>query len=368
MKFPTIVAVLALTSVSAEVSLRTNSEVGQKLLSKARQLNNNNNNNNNYYSWIADYSIKFDGCASIPQFDRDEGIRTDLLAKFKLCPSDKCSSSCTNGGEYIIDMKDFVEAWQEAKEAANEQTCATAEYNCELKCQNGEFAYTANDDNANNYQQNCVYQCLVSQKLGFCAQDNQQQNEVNMNELAECRPLNNKNNNNNNNGDGDYQIYYVGAYCSGNGVYAGVFTDSSCSKKAPSGTYELYSNNGVSLPTEPLVEKTCISCLYNNNNNNNNNNGNYVSQNCAKMYEQSTKCESKVTATSYQDNSGCEMINDFVPKMSTALNGKSGNAAKVFAWLFAITIVAMGFYIYRLHKMLIRPSTVDTSELVGTTA
>ena len=43
-------------------------------------------------SWIADYSIKFDGCASIPQFDREEGIRTDLLAKFKLCPSDKCSS------------------------------------------------------------------------------------------------------------------------------------------------------------------------------------------------------------------------------------------------------------------------------------
>lgn len=113
----------------------------------------------------------------------------------------------------------------------------------------------------------------------------------------------------------------------------------------------------------------CISCLYTNgNNNNNNNNGNYVSQNCAKMYEQSTKCESKVTATSYQDNSGCELIHDVVPKMSSALKGGSGNAAKVFAWLFAVTIVAMGFYIYRLHKMLIRPNTVDTSELVGTTA
>jgi len=109
----------------------------------------------------------------------------------------------------------------------------------------------------------------------------------------------------------------------------------------------------------------CISCYYSNNNNNNN--GNYVSQNCAKMYEQATKCESKVTASSYQDNSGCDLIHNVVPKMSTALKGGSGNAAKVFAWLFAVTIVAMGFYIYRLHKMLDRPKTVDTTELVGGT-
>lgn len=172
--------------------------------------------------------------------------------------------SCNNGGEYIIDMKDFVEAWQEAKETANAQTCATAEYNCEYKCQNGEFTYTVNDDNVDNNQDYCVYQCLVSQKLGYCAQDDQQDNEVNMNELAECRPLNNNNKNNNNNGDdANYQIYYVGAYCSGNAVYAGVFTDSSCSKKAPSGTYEQYSNNGVSLPTEALVEKSKLKwCLH----------------------------------------------------------------------------------------------------------
>ena len=86
------------------------------------------------------------------------------------------------------------------------------------------------------------------------------------------------------------------------------------------------------------------------------------------MYEQATKCETKVTASSYPDNSGCELIHDVVPKMSTALNGGSGKAATVFAWLFAITIVAMGAYIYRLHKKLGRPSTVDTSELVGTAA
>jgi hypothetical protein len=47
-------------------------------------------------------------------------------------------------------------------------------------------------------------------------------------------------------------MYYVGAYCTSSGVYAATFTDSTCTKKAPSGTYEKY-NYGYSLPTEPLV-------------------------------------------------------------------------------------------------------------------
>ena len=86
------------------------------------------------------------------------------------------------------------------------------------------------------------------------------------------------------------------------------------------------------------------------------------------MYEQATKCETKVTASSYQDNTGCELIHDVVPKMSSALNGSSGTTAKVFAWLFAFTIAGMGAYIYHLHKKLNQPSGVDTSELVGTAA
>ena len=73
-----------------------------------------------------------------------------------------------------------------------------------------------------------------------------------MNELAECRALNENKNNNNNNGESS-QVYYVGAYCTSRGVFAGVFTDSACTKKAPSGTYETYSNNGVSLPKEAMV-------------------------------------------------------------------------------------------------------------------
>lgn len=86
------------------------------------------------------------------------------------------------------------------------------------------------------------------------------------------------------------------------------------------------------------------------------------------MYEQATKCEKKVKGTSYQDNSGCDLIHNIIPKLSTSLKGGS-SAAKVFAWIFGIAVVAMGWYIYRLHKILsLVPTKVDTSGLIGVAA
>lgn len=90
----------ATTTISA-VEITSDSAVGQKLLSKARRLNNDNNY---YTSWMTKYSLKFDGCHSVPQFEREEGMRSMLLAKFKMCPSDSCNA-CPNAGEYIVEMK-----------------------------------------------------------------------------------------------------------------------------------------------------------------------------------------------------------------------------------------------------------------------
>jgi hypothetical protein len=223
-------------------------------------------------NWIAEYSIKFDGCAAIPEFEREEGLRTNLLAKFKLCPSDKCNS-CPNAGEYVVDMREFVEAFQDAQKEANEYNCEVAEENCEYQCQNGQYQY---NDDANNQQNNddqndqnggddeeyCTYQCMVDADMGFCSDED---GDDDMNELGECRALNEDEDNNNNNNyyygndNSDNQMYYVGAYCTSSGVYAATFTDSTCTKKAPSGTYEKY-NYGYSLPTEPLVSagKYCM--------------------------------------------------------------------------------------------------------------
>ncbi|KAG7353141.1 hypothetical protein IV203_009189 [Nitzschia inconspicua] len=344
-------------------SISADTELGRKLLGKARQLNNNNNNYN-YYSWMGSASLKFDGCVSIPSFEREDGIRNNLVAKFRLCPDHSCGT-CRNAGEYIVEMREFVDVYQDAQREANEAECETAQYNCEYKCQNGNYNYNGN--NGNNYYQNqnngenngeyCTYQCLMDQGLDYCFDE---QDQVDMNEFAECRAMNEKggqnNNNNYYNGNGAYQMYYIGAYCTSSGVYAGVFTDSTCTKHAPSGTYEKY-NYGYSLPTKPLVSSDCISCsAYNNNGNNNNNNNNGgIGETCQKLYEQSLKCESNLNGVSYKDTSGCELIHTILPKLNSAIKGlRAPTAAKVCAWTFGIGFFALAGYLFLLHRKVMR--------------
>lgn len=107
---------------------------------------------------------------------------------------------------------------------------------------------------------------------------------------------------------------------------------------------------------------------YNNNNNNNNNNGNNngaVAEYCDQLYEGAAKCEKNVKATNYKDTSGCELIHKTLPQINKALHGMVGHSAgKIFAWIFAVTIVIMAWYIYRLHKLLGRPTTIDLSGLM----
>lgn len=368
MKFSLPFSFLALASPVAgfDGSIRADSKMGQKILGKARALENNNNNY--AYSWIGGASLKFDGCASIPMFERDEGLRSNMVAKFKLCPNNSCGS-CRHGGEYIVEMREFVETYQEALKESREYEC---EYNtevCESSCENG-YQYQNYDANANNYNnyngnnnnQNddnyCLNGCLAEKGMSYCIEE---QEEQEMNEFAECQPIEDGNENNYNYGS-SYQMYYTGAYCTSSGVYAGVFTDATCTKHAPKGTYEKY-NYGYSLPTEPLVSSTCISCAANNynddnNGNNNNNNGNNNNNNgginevCENLYEEAVKCEKNVKGATYKDTSGCDMIHHVLPKLSKAMNSIRGGPAPsvVFAWIFGIGFFALAGYLYKLHK------------------
>lgn len=98
-------APLFIAAASAS-SLTTDSKVGAQIMSKARSLNQNDNL---YYSWISKYSIKFDGCASVPQFEKEEGMTSRMLAKFTLCQTDGCNK-CQ--GDYVVEMRELVEAAQ----------------------------------------------------------------------------------------------------------------------------------------------------------------------------------------------------------------------------------------------------------------
>mmetsp|Transcript_3636 Transcript_3636/g.3724 ORF Transcript_3636/g.3724 Transcript_3636/m.3724 type:complete len:132 (-) Transcript_3636:189-584(-) len=112
-------AALAVTSfapLTAAVGLSSNSAVGSKLILQARRLENVNDVD---YSYIAKYSIKFQGCHHISQWnedtddDKEVPIETKRLVRFRLCPSDGCSEESSAGyskdyGSYIVDMSAFV--------------------------------------------------------------------------------------------------------------------------------------------------------------------------------------------------------------------------------------------------------------------
>lgn len=101
----------------------------------------------------------------------------------------------------------------------------------------------------------------------------------------------------------------------------------------------------------------------NNNNNNNNGNGYAISEFCDKVYDGAAKCEKNVKGTSYRDTSACDLIHNIIPKLNSAFSSINGgaNVAKIFAWIFGVALVFMAWYIYRLHKIIGR----DTSIQVG---
>ena len=97
-------------------SIRSSSRAGQLLLQKAQRVLNGENNNNADYSYIAEYSIKFQGCHHVQQWndnvdeENDVRIMTKRLARFRLCPTDQCSNDKSSGcttkyGDYIVDVR-----------------------------------------------------------------------------------------------------------------------------------------------------------------------------------------------------------------------------------------------------------------------
>ena len=127
------------------------SPAGRRLLSAARRLENegdngngNGNGNGDDYSFVSAFSLKFQGCHQISQWNAASGggdgdgdsarVRSKRLVRFRLCPtgscdggsgSDGCSSSssvpsasssatATGGyGDYIVDLGTFVAAYWE---------------------------------------------------------------------------------------------------------------------------------------------------------------------------------------------------------------------------------------------------------------
>jgi hypothetical protein len=148
MKFTVLASLL--TAASA---INSHSSIGKSLLSKSRALNDANEAEQDM-SWLIDYSLRFESCHTVEQYnfgeDGEDSGQTNLV-KFKLCPSNKCGSGC-KGAEYVAPMEEFVDAYTEWQ-------MNDLEYKCEMIRENCDCEYYDGDDDA------CEAKCYTDEGM-----------------------------------------------------------------------------------------------------------------------------------------------------------------------------------------------------------
>jgi len=359
-------ALISTLFVSASaLSGPTESVEGKKIMSKARKLNGQYEED---LSWMTKFSMKFQSCHSIHSWGgeaggggQEDGVAhgSQHLVNFALCPSGQ--KSCSGGGEYVVELSEFVQAYTEAKKESEEAQCEAVQESC----------------NCNYYDDEdvCFSGCYSKAGLDFCVED---ENEFEIEDYLECKEAEFQNN--------YYQAYYIGPVCSSNGkaIHLELFTDESCSVAAKSGTYEKY-NYSASLPysKQSMVSNDLVSCKQenddNNNNNgddanaNNNNNGNYyyeepeVVEMCEQLYEEAAKCEKnlKYKNSAYRDTGSCDYIQKVLPALERVYHKNGGGgAATGFAIFFGLSTVAASAAAYYFFSKVER-STVDLASKEG---
>lgn len=323
-------------------------DAGNRLMSKARRLNDQHNNDDSYdFSWVTDYSIKFDSCHTTLSFraqgnsgDADGApTESERLVLFKLCPTNKCSS-CSGGAEYVVELKEFVEAYLNAQSTQKEYNCAKVKNSC--SCENDD---SVNDDDV------CLSKCYATAGLDYCENE---EDEFEVDRYLECRNLGD---NKNNNGDDSTQMY-VGAYCSSNlkNIYLGAFSDRQCSKKIDASAYETLTGTALPYTSKSLVSNNCISCKepsqYDDDYNADQDDTDAVTEICEELYDRSAKCETNLKITT-KSTGGCDFIHRILPGVERVVANRSGaRAPVVWAWIFATTtVLAVAAAAYLLSKL-----------------
>ena len=370
-------------STAATASIRATSTVGQKVLSKARRLEEANDEVD--YTWVANMSLKFQGCYHTQQWndeaDGEDDVRvsTVKLVRFRLCPSDSCAmnspAGCEKGyGDYVIDMETYLQSYMEAVEQDQE-------YNCQYEEEYGDCGCDGEDQGDDFDEDICKYECYMGKGMEYCIDKNpyeeegEEKEEFNLREYAECKeyefPENDDGNNNRRKLEEEAN-YYVGAYCSENGghIYLGLFTDDTCSEFADSsGGAQTFAtlSYGESLPysSTTLIGSECMSCKETQQANEQNqqeggddaNDADEVKESCENLYMTSGKCE-KYLSIDEQNNYGCQFMEGITIFRKNGKVVKSASTknvtASVFIALSALTFVGLGGYAYYLKTKLDR--------------
>lgn len=395
-------------SVSMD-AVKADSDLGLNLLSQARRVeeegeggeengdNNNNNNNGVDVTWVAGYSLKFQGCHHIKQWnaDADENedvrIETKRLVRFRLCPTSSCNArnaaGCKSGyGDYIVDMETFLEAYYEAKMNIQSSQCEEyATYNCncnnnnggdeeERKLEEGEDGEEGEGENGNdNGGNDCEYQCFYDAEMFECLDGGD--GDFDPQDYMACRGVgqerrrkleegegeegNEEGNEEEGGEDGDQYGYYVGPYCATQGgeIRLGLFSDDSCTEEADTTYYKL-TGNELPYENESIIGSECLSCAeMADGNDDGNGDADYTSEQCETIYKTAGKCENNLPSGTVEQKStnACGYMEGIKITREDGIvyGGKSrSKVATTFIVLFALLFAVMAFYVYYLRKRL----------------
>jgi len=355
-------------SVELPSSLKANSRMGKKILSQARKLEQDDEEVD--LSWVVDYSIKFQGCHHITQWngdaDGDEDVRiaTKRLVRFRLCPTASCdgssSSGCSSGyGEYIIDMNTYLMAYMEDKEELEEWTCENYENNiCACDDDDGR------DDGWD--EDECLNDCYYKYGLDYCVEEEEDDaagEAFELEEYIECGNFEA--------GDGgrrkleeDEVEYFIGPYCSSQGgkIYLGMFTDESCSifadDYAGTSTYKDFVGESLPYSSQSIVGMECVTCKpledADEDNNGNDDGEVEIKETCEQLWQTAGKCEKNLNAVDDPNKNACNYMEGIkVVRKDGVVEVKAGSkSTAAFIGVFGVSSVLLAGYVYYLSTKL----------------
>mmetsp|Transcript_18121 Transcript_18121/g.37795 ORF Transcript_18121/g.37795 Transcript_18121/m.37795 type:complete len:390 (-) Transcript_18121:248-1417(-) len=382
-----LAAAVGFSAAAPHADIKSGSTLGRNLLSSARRVEEANDNGEIDYTWVANMSLKFQGCYHTQTWndeaDGDEDVRisTQRLIRFRLCPSDSCATDnaggCSSGyGDYIIDMETYLQAYFEAVQQDQE-------YNCEYE-KNNDCACDGENQGDDFDEEICEYDCYMNKGMEYCVdrnpyeeegQEQEKEEEWELDRMAECQEYKFENNNNNNRKLEEEAQYFLGAYCSENGghIYMGLFTDDSCSQFADNyGGRETFAalSYGKSLPYSDttMIGTECMSCKepqdVDQNNQNDQEDADEVKESCEQLYQTAGKCEANLGIDN-ANNNACNFMQGIkiTRKSGAVVRGASvtNSTASIFIGVFACSFVLLGGYAYYLKTKLDR-AKINLSE------
>jgi len=370
LSFGLFVAAVSAMSVNA---LKANSEAGKDLMSKARRLEQDEDEDQ--MQWIADYSLKFQGCHHVYQWNQDVDEEEDVrlyakrLARFRLCPSDECSTSSSGGcqsgyGDYVVDMATYVNSYYESFQQQLEEECNQYKEN-----------YCGCDDNDD--EEGCLYTCYAEAEMEQCEEFIEDEedggDEFDVEEYLECAEWEAPDNDDERKRrrleeeEEEEVQYFIGPYCSGQGgsVHMGLFTDDTCTTFADDegGADTFESLAGYSLPFsgKSIVGEECFSCLEPNYDEEDEDEDDEeeveINEACQVAYMSAGKCEYNLAGTiSNPETSACNYIDGIKiirEDGMVLIKPEHPNAvATGFVVVFAMGFASMGLYVWYLRTRL----------------